>query len=317
MSKKIRTIFIGTPDFGIPSLNALIKSDSFEVVAVITQPDKKIGRRQTVTPPPIKVEAEKHGLLVLQPEKINKFITEIQKLKPELAIVVAYAQIISKELLDLPKYGFVNIHGSLLPKYRGAACIQAAIANGDPETGITIMKMDKGLDTGPILEKFSTPITDCDTGGTMFMKLSQLGGEILVSTLEKYISGEIKPVTQDNKQASYVGMLKKQDGLIDWKKDAEKIERHIRAMNPWPGAYTQLPVTNSQSLIIKIIQTEHVPPRINKHKPGKIFIEKNNLMIQCGQDALIINKLQLAGKNIITSEEFLRGYKNLIGAILQ
>ncbi|MDP3043507.1 MAG: methionyl-tRNA formyltransferase, partial [bacterium] len=243
---KIKTIFIGTSDFGIPALRALAKDKQFEIIAVITQPDKPTGRKQILTPPPIKAEAEKYQIPIFQPEQIKNLQTEIsaqgecasgaKNLKSDIIIVAAYAQIIPEEILNLPKYGCINIHGSLLPKYRGAACVQAAILNGDGQTGVTIMKMDKGLDTGPILWQDKINIESRDTAGALYEKLSRLGAKILPIVIKKYIAGVIKPIAQDNARASYVKRLKKQDGLIDWAKSAVEIERFIRAMAPWPSA---------------------------------------------------------------------------------
>jgi methionyl-tRNA formyltransferase len=309
---KIKTIFIGTPDFAVPSLRALIKDEDFDVVAVITQPDKRVGRKQILTPPPVKVEAQKHNIVIHQPEKIFNLKYLILNLNPDIIIVIAYAQIIPESILEIPKYGVINIHGSLLPKYRGASCIQAAILNGDEKTGITIMKMDKTLDTGPILAQTEIGIALDDTAGSLYAKLSELGASILTSTLKKYIAGEIKPQPQDNSSASYVGLLKKEDGKIDWKKSAEEIEKHIRAMNPWPSAFAKIKNKN-----LKIIEAENNILKINKHKIGELFLDNNKLAIQCGQDALIIKKLQLEGKKEMVTEEFLRGHKDLIGMLLQ
>ena len=326
-TKPIRVIFIGTPDFAVLPLKALIKDDYFDVVAVITQPDKPQGRRNILTPPPVKIEAEKYKIPVFQPEQIKNFQSEILNLKSEIIVVAAYAQLIPKEILNIPKYGCINVHGSLLPKYRGAAVIQAPILHGDKETGITIMKMNAGLDTGPILSQSRIKIKQTDNAGTLYDKLSQIGADLLVKTLKKYISGEIKPIAQDEKKASYVGMLKKKDGLINWSKSDEEIERFIRAMTPWPGAYAQVksPAKSAgrrQSkvesyLMLKILETEYKPISINKYKIGELFLYANKLAVQCGKGALIIKKLQLAGKKQTTAEEFLRGHNDFIGIVLR
>lgn len=309
---KIRTIFIGTPDFGVPALEALIASVDFEVIAAITQPDKKIGREQIISQPPIKVCAIKHQIPVFQPEKINNFVPELKNLNPDLIIVAAYAQIISEEILNLPKYGCLNIHASLLPKYRGAACIQAAILNGDAETGVTIMKMDKGLDTGDIIKQFPIKISDDDTAEILFEKLSKLGGEIIVPTLLEFIAGKITPQKQDDSLASYVKILKKEDGKINWQESAEKIERQVRAMYSWPGAFGELRINNEELKIIKIIKVSPEILEINNKKTGEVFLHENQLAVQCGEDALIIETLQMAGKKVLSSEEFLRG-NNIVG----
>ncbi len=309
--KKIRTIFIGTPDFGIPAFNALIKDEQFEIIAVITRPDRPVGRKQILTPPPIKVEAIKHKIPVFQPRRIADLQSKILNLKSGIIIVIAYAQLIPEEILNLPKFGCINIHGSLLPKYRGAAVIQAPILNGDKQTGITIMKMDKGLDTGPILAQAEIKIESNETGDSLYDKLSQLGADLLLDTLKKYIAGKIKPKPQDETKASYINQLKKKHGLIDWSKPAVKIERFVRAMASWPSAWTWW-----HNKRIKIIKVQKKPLAINSYKPGKTFLYNSGLAVQCGKDALIIEKLQLEGKKQVASDEFLRGQKNFVGSIL-
>lgn len=315
MNQPIRTIFIGTPDFGVPALQSLINDPNFTVIGVITQPDKKVGRKQVITPTPIKVEAEKHNITVHQPIKVRNFPLDNFK-DIDLIVVVAYAQIIPKAILDLPKYGCINIHGSLLPKYRGAACIQAAILNGDAETGITIMQMDEGLDTGAIIHQEKIKIESTDTTGVIFDKLSTLGGQILPSILSKYITGELKPQSQDDSKSTYVGMLKKTDGRIDWTKTAIELERHVRTMTPWPGASTIINL-KSQTAILKLISVEHDTLQLNKHKPGTLFVNDDKLCVQCSQGALVIKQLQLEGKKTLTDKEFLNGHQNLIGTILE
>ncbi len=314
--KKIRCVFIGTPSFAVPPLRALINDEQFDIMAIVTQPDKKVGRKQVITPPPVKVEAEKYNIPVYQPEKIGDLTFKIKELRPDLIVVVAYAQIIPENILNIPKYGVINIHGSLLPKYRGASCVQAAILNGDAETGVTIMKMDKGLDTGPILAQSPINISSDDTAGSLYEKLSELGAKTLPSCLKKYIAGEIKPRPQDDSRSGYVGLLKKQDGKIDWRKPAIEIERFIRAMTPWPSAFASLKIKNNY-INIKIIRVEYEPLKRNKHKIGELFLRNGGLAVQCYKDALIIKRLQLEGKKEMTAEEFLRGYKNLVGSILK
>ena len=317
---KIKIVFIGTPDFAVPSLRAMINDARFAVAAVVTQPDKKVGRKQILTPPPVKVEALKYNLKVWQPNKISDFRFPISAI--DLIIVIAYAQILPEYILNLPKYGCINIHASLLPRYRGASPIQAAILNGDKETGVTIMKMDKGLDTGPILAQKSVKISSSDTAGTLYGKLSKLGAEILAPTIKEYISGKIAPREQDNSIASYIGLLKKEDGKIDWKKTAAELEKFIRAMNPWPGAFASLKIKNQKSKIknnyqiLKVIEVKSQPLKINNYKAGEIFLHNNELAVQCGHDSLIVKKVQLEGKKAMPAQEFIRGQKNLIGKFL-
>lgn len=329
---KIKTVFIGTPDFAVPSLRALINDTRFEVAAVVTQPDKKVGRKQILTPPPVKVETLKHNVNFFQPNKIENLKSEILKLKPDIIIVAAYAQIMPKSILEIPKYGCINIHASLLPRYRGASPIQAAIMNGDGESGITIMRMEKKVDTGPILTQMSIKILPDDTSGSLYKKLSELGAEILIPSLVGYTKGEIKPIPQDEQKASYAGLIKKKDGRIDWNKSAEEIERFVRAMNPWPGAFASLKIKNQKSpastseagqakiknnnQILKIIEVEFQPLKINNYKAGEIFLYNNKLAVQCGKDSLIIKKVQLEGKKALPAQEFIRGQKDLIGKFL-
>ncbi|MEA3398422.1 MAG: methionyl-tRNA formyltransferase [Patescibacteria group bacterium] len=312
-NNKIKTIFIGTPDFGAFCLSALYNSSLFEILAVITQPDKKIGRAQKLAAPPIKVKALNYNIPVFQPNKINQISEKIKNLKPDIIVVAAYSQLIPRIILNAPKYGCINVHGSLLPKYRGSACVQAAILNGDKKAGITIMEMDKNLDTGAIIEQSSISILPNDTTGSLFKKLSILSAKIIIPSLNKYISGELKTRPQNNSQASYTKTLRKLDGHIGWGKPADYTERFVRAMSPWPGAFTRM----DNKKIIKIIKTESMPIMANNYPAGKIFNRKNKLAIQCGENALIIKKLQIEGKKIITGDEFLHGYQNLIGKILK
>lgn len=316
LNNKIKTIFIGTPDFAIPSLEAVIKDKNFEVIAVITQPDKKIGRKQIITPPPVKKKAEEFNIPIYQPEKIKNL--NLTNLQPDLIVVAAYAQIIPKNILNLPILGCINIHGSLLPKYRGASCIQAAIENGDQETGVTIMLMDEGLDTGSILNKASLPIDKKDTFGSLYTKLANLGGEIIIPTLLKYFNKELKPAPQGN-NFSYSPVLKKEDGRINWDMDAKKVERFIRSRQPWPGAFSRLFFSELDSLNfnIKIIEVKTEILKENNYKTGEIFLNKTELAVQCGNNAVVIEKLQIEGKRIITAAEFIRGHKDLVGKILK
>lgn len=307
----IKLIFAGTPDFAVPSFRALFNDKDFEILAVITQPDKKVGRKQILSPTPVKIEAENHKITVWQPEKIKECEKNLLEAKPNLGVVIAYGQIIPQSILDIPRYGWINIHGSLLPKYRGAACIQAAILAGDKETGITIMRIDKGLDTGPILKQTKIKMSPEDTTEILYNKLAKLGAEIIADTLKDYTAGKIKPKDQDNSQSSYAPTLKKEDGKIDWQKPAEEIERMARAFTPWPGAWAKI---KNKKLKIKNVDSKIEP--VNKYKPGQIFLHNNQLAVQCGENALIIKNLQLEGKKETTAEEFLRGHKDIVGQTL-
>ncbi|MDP2736290.1 MAG: methionyl-tRNA formyltransferase, partial [bacterium] len=289
---KTKIIFIGTAEFGLPAFKALAENENFEIILAISQPDKPAGRKQVVTSPPIKIAAEKKNIIVLQPEHIVDIKEKISLLKSDLIITAAYAQLIPEEILNLPKYGCLNLHASLLPKYRGAAIIQAAILNGEKQTGLTIIKMNKQLDTGPILAQTTIDIDDEDTAGTLYDKLSEASPDFLIATIKKYLSGKITPEPQNSGQASYAKVLTKSDGLINWAKPAEYLEKFIRAMNSWPMAWTWW-----EGKQFKIISAQKQPIEINSYKPGKTFKYNSGLAVQCGRDALIIKSLQLEGKN--------------------
>jgi len=309
---RCKTIFIGTPAFGIPTLEALFTDPYFEIVAVVSQPDRPVGRTQQLTPTPIKTVALRHRAQVFQPEKIKDILPVLTELQPDLIVVVAYAQIIPESVLNLPQFGCINIHASLLPKYRGAAVLQAPILHGDEQSGITIMKMDRTLDTGPIISQHPVSIIANETTISLGRKLSLLGGEIITNVLKRYVGGEIKPVAQDNSLSSYAPMLTKEDGRINWKRSAIEIERHLRAMLPWPGSWT---IWNDKQL--KIISVNPKPHRIDQYRLAEVFTLSNGkLAIQCGIDALEINKVQLEGRTETDADEFLRGYPTVIHSVL-
>lgn len=302
--KKIRIIFMGTPDFAVPSLRALLESSDIEIVGVFTQTDKSAGRGKNLTAPPIKLLALDNKLPIFQPIKIKIETKNIQDLKPDLIVVVAYGKIIPQEILDTPVYGCINVHASLLPKYRGAACLNAPILYGDKETGITIMKMEAGLDTGPILRQEKIELKGEEGLEYVHDTLANLGARILPTVIREWIDGKITPIQQDETQASYIKMLNKEDGHINWNGSAEEIERMIRAYNPWPGTFGFL---NQEML--KIIEVDKNPLKINNYRAGEMFISNDRPAVQCGQDALIIKKLQVSGRKITDSADFLRGHK--------
>lgn len=308
---QIRTIFIGTPDFALPALKSLARDTDFLIKAVITQPDMPAGRNLTPTPPPVKELALKYNLEVWQPQAITQVLDNIRELKPDLIVVVAYAQIIPETILAIPRYGCINVHASLLPRYRGASVIQAPILNDDKTSGVTVMLMDRTLDTGPIIFQKSLTLSEDETALTLSDKLAELSGKIITSAIKKYIKGQIKPQAQDDSQSTYVKMLKKEDGLVDWSKSAESIERLVRAMTGWPTGWTWI-----KGKQMKILAVDKKPLNLNTYKPGKTFIYNNCLAVQCGTDALLITRLKMEGKNEISGEDFVRGYKDLLGAIL-
>ncbi len=320
-NKKYNTIFIGTPDFSVPTLQALISDERFSVLAVVTAPDAKVGRKQILTPPPVKVEVKKHSIPVLQPENIINITDEIQELNPDVIITIAYGQILPPKILKIPKHGCLNLHASLLPKYRGASPIQTAIANGETETGVTLMKMDEGLDTGDIIAQEKIKIDKLETGETLHDKLAKLSAGVLKKYLLKYLLDELKPQAQDDSRATLAPKLTREHGRIDWKKTAKEIERLVRAYTPWPGTYTHLRQgydgqAKLNDKVLKIISTGDVV-KINKYKTGYVFLYDSQIAVQCGQDALIIKQLQLAGKKIMSAKEFLVGNKNVVGSILK
>lgn len=307
----MKIIFMGTPEFAVPSLNALIESGE-EVVAVITQPDKPKGRGLEILPPPTKILAEKHSIPVLQPAKIKteEFFNEIKKFNPDLICVAAYGKILPKNLLDLPPYGCINVHASLLPKYRGAAPINWAIIRGEKVTGITTMKMDEGMDTGDMLLKEEVPIDDEDTGGTLSEKLSEIGARLLIETIRLLKEGKLNPIPQDHSQATYAPMLKKEDGKIDWGKPAEEIRNLIRGALPWPGAYTSL-----QGKILKIYKACLAE---GEGKPGEVIKSQSGILrIATGSSALDLLEIQIEGGKKLEAEAFLRGRRIKEGTILE
>lgn len=313
----MKIIFLGTPEFGAIILEGLAKS-VYKPCLVITASDKPVGRKQIITPPAVKLIAEKYNLLVLQPERIENCKLEIENLKPDLIVVAAYGQIIPKEILEIPKYGSINVHPSLLPKYRGASPIQSVILNGEKKTGVTIMQMDERLDHGPILSQRSMVIEPNERAKNLHDKLVYLGKNLLLETISNLQKGLVKPVPQDDKQATFTKTLKREDGKINWKKPADMIEREIRAFDYWPGSFTFWQEFNAP-LRLKIFQV-----KVSKSTKGidypagkTLTLAPNEISVQCGKDLLVIEKLQLEGKAETNSEEFLRGHPNFIGTILK
>ena len=300
----VRVIFMGTPDFAVGTLEALVKSEH-EVVAVVTQPDKPKGRGKAMQPTPVKEVALRENIPVLQPKKVREpeVVEELSKLNADVIVVVAFGQIIPKTILELTKYGCINVHGSLLPKYRGAAPIQWAVIDGEKESGITTMQMDEGLDTGDMLLKKVIPLEKEETGGSLFDKLSAAGAELLLATLTALEKGTVTPEKQGESPTAYAKMLTKEMGAIDWNKDAVSIERLIRGLNPWPSAYTHV-----HGKTLKIWRAEVVAGDETK-APGTVLPGgKGELLVQTGKDALKITELQLEGKKRMDTAAFLRGY---------
>ena len=303
---------MGTPDFAVGTLEEIIAA-GHEVIGVVTQPDKVKGRGGKVSFPPIKEAALKHNLNIYQPIRVRKpeFIQIIRDLEPEVIVVAAFGQLLPKELLDIPPYGCINVHASLLPKYRGAAPIQAAIINGDEKTGVTIQHMDVKLDTGDIILQESIPIADDETGGSLYEKLARLGAELLVKALKNLKDGTARRTPQDDSLASHVKMMDKEMGNIDFTQPAISIERMIRGLNPWPSAYTKL---NSKTL--KLWKAAAIDYS-DGGQPGEVVkVDKNTITVMTGKGALEIQELQLEGKKRLTCDAFLRGYPIDKGTIL-
>lgn len=299
----MKVVFMGTPDFAVGALEALIEA-GHEITAVVTQPDKPKGRGKEMQMTPVKACAMKHGIEVFQPVKIKaaEAVRELQKYEADIFVVAAFGQILSKEILEMPKYGCVNIHASLLPKYRGAAPIQWAILKGERETGVTIMQMNEGLDTGDMLSKVLVPIEDSDTGESLFEKLAAAGARLLIKTLPMIEEGTITPIPQDDSRSSYARMIKKEMGKIDWNKDAAVLERLVRGMNSWPSAYTYF-----KGKTLKVWEAG-IEKRENTAEPGTIVeVTKNAIKVQTGKDLLVLKQIQAEGKKRMSVEAFLLG----------
>ena len=308
----MKIVFMGTPDFAVGALEALVEA-GHEVVAVVTQPDKPKGRGKEMQQTPVKACALKYNIEVFQPVKIKtpEAVEVLRGYDADLFVVAAFGQILSKEILDMPKFGCVNIHASLLPKYRGAAPIQWAILEGEKETGVTIMQMNEGLDTGDMLTKVIVPIEENDTGESLFDKLAQAGAKLLVETIPQMEAGTLKPEPQDDSLSTYAKMIKKEMGLIDWKKEAVVLERLVRGMNSWPSAYTHF---NGKTLKIWEAGVENAETTA---EPGTVVeVTKNNIKVQTGQDLLVLKQIQLEGKKRMDVAAFLLGYKVEEGVVL-
>jgi methionyl-tRNA formyltransferase len=307
-----RVIFMGTPDFAVPTLRALLSAPDYTVVGVVTQPDRPAGRGKAIQQSPVKSVALAAGLPILQPQKLREpgVFEQLQAWQPDLIVVAAFGQILRQNVLDLPRFGCINVHTSLLPRWRGAAPIQAAIRAGDEQTGITIMRMDAGLDTGPILSQRAIPIDPADTGQSLHDKLAALGGSLLIETLGPYLRGEIIPQPQDDSQQTYAPMLKKEDGAIDWSQPAEAIERQVRAFDPWPGTYTHW---NGQTL--KILAGKAIPGI--SREPGHVTRLADGLIaVGTGNGLYALHSVQLAGKPATPVSAFVNGHSAFIGSIL-
>lgn len=307
-TQEYRIVFMGTPSFAIPSLQNLV--EKHRIVGVVTQPDRPSGRGKKLQESPVKQSANELGLPIIQPVSLkNVTVTkQIEEWRPTIIVVVAYGQLLPRSLLDLPPCGCVNVHASLLPKWRGAAPIPAAILAGDHETGISIMKMDLGLDTGPVYRQSIHPMNQLTTSRSLFQSLSELGAELLANILPDVISGTLQPKEQDHELATYAPQIRKSDGEIDWRKPAILIERQLRAYDPWPGSFSKW---SDKRLIFHGGRVEE-----GNWEPGYVDFWGDSLAIGCGEGVLLPEKLQLAGKRVRNTEEFVRGNPNIVGAQL-
>lgn len=303
----MNVVFMGTPDFAVPSLKAIAQHHN--VLAVFTQPDKPVGRKMVLTPPDVKVCAQELSIPVYQPVKLREGDNDkiIRDLNPDVIVVVAYGQILPESILNIPRYGCINVHGSLLPKYRGAAPIQWSVLNGDTVTGVTTMYMEKGLDTGDILLKEEYEIGINETAGEVFDNLAILGGKLIIKTLEYAQKGMLKPVKQDDSLSSYAKMLDKSMCKIDFSKTNKEVHNKVRGLCPWPVAST---VFNGK--VLKIFETRLAD---GKGKPGEVICT-NPLTVACGEGAVVVNSVQLQGKKRMDSNAFLQGHKISIGTII-
>ena len=307
----MKLVFMGTPDFAVPCLEELIKA-GHEIVGVFTQPDKPVGRKRVMTPPPVKVCAEKNGITVYQPDSVRteEALSLMKELNPDCVVVVAYGKIIPSDMLKLPKFGFVNVHGSLLPKYRGAAPIQWSIIDGEKKTGVTTMQMDDGIDTGDMLEVSETEIGENETAGELFDRLAEMGGKLIVSTLSKLEKGELTPIPQDHEKSNYAKIISKEMALIDFNMSAENVFNLIRGFNPWPIAYT---IIGDKRL--KVFAAEKIGS-VNG-KAGEVLSSDGTLTVAFGDgNGLRFTDVQLEGSKRMSATEMLKGRPIEKGTIL-
>lgn len=303
---------MGTPAFALPSLEGLVQS-GYQVVGVVTQPDREAGRGYRLVPPPVKTLALRYGLSVLQPPRVSRpaVVAQLQELRPSLIVVAAFGQLLPPAILAIPPFGCLNVHASLLPRHRGASPISAAILAGDTETGVTIMRMDEGMDTGDILAQARAEIGPEETAAVLGERLARLGASLLLDTIPRWVRGEITPQPQDHSQATYCRPLHKEDGHINWQESAEYIHRQVRAYDPWPGAYTYW-----QNKILKIRSARPLPDWSGAGEPGRVVQVDSQALVVAGRGALLLREVQLAGKRAMAIEEFLRGQRDFIGSLL-
>ncbi len=299
-----RIVFMGSPDFSLPGLRAL--AGAYKVVGVVTQPDRPSGRGRGLKAPPVKTLALELHIPVIQPEKLREptAMDQLRAWSPDAIVVAAFGQILKKDVLDLPRFGCINVHASLLPRWRGAAPINAAILSGDEETGVTIMKMDAGLDTGPMLSQKSIRLTRDDTAGSVFESLSTLGADLLIETLPDYFSGKLQPVPQPEEGVTYAPMMKKEEGRLDFTRPAEELERRVRAFNPWPGTFMDF-----DGGILKVHRAHE---EAGNESAGRRLVWRNQPAVGAGSGVLILDEVQPAGKKSMDGKSFLSGARGWV-----
>ena len=307
----LKIVFMGTPDFSVPTLQSLIDSDH-SVTAVLTQPDRPKGRGNRVVAPPVKMLAQQHAIPVLQPQRVKapEILRQLEELAPDAIVAIAYGQILPQSILDIPRLGCVNVHASLLPKYRGAAPFQWAIIRGETETGVTTMLMDKGMDTGDMLLQQTIPIEAEDTAATLHDRLAQVGADVLIRTLQGLENGSLRPTPQNDAEATYAPLLKKHDGLVDWQKTAAEIANAVRGMSPWPGAYTHF-----QGKRIKLLRVQVAAEAETTAEAGTVVAldQQHGPLIATGSGQLRILEIQPQNKKPMRCSDFCRGYRLQIG----
>lgn len=311
MRNKPRLVFMGTPEFAVPTLDALVAAGDYEIILVVTQPDRPAGRGRDPRPSPVKQAALGYGLPVWTPENLkgNENQARLRAAAPDVQVVVAYGEILRKAVLDIPPHGTLNVHASLLPRHRGAAPIHGALLAGDEETGVTIMLLDPGMDTGPILTQRSVPIAPSDTTATLHDTLAYLGATLLVETLPKWLSGAITATPQAHDEATVTRMLTKEDGRLDWQEGAAALARRVRAFDPWPGTFT---IWQGQPL--KILAAHPLDGPAGGARPGTVAIHDGSLAVATGDGWLALDALQLPGKRPQPAAHFINGYPDFVGS---
>lgn len=308
----MRVIFMGTPGFAVPTLRRLVEMSDVDVVAVVTQPDRRAGRGRRVQMSPVKELALAHDLPVLQPRTLkSEAVTELASFQPDVAVVAAFGQILRPNVLDLPPLGCLNVHASLLPRWRGAAPIAAALLAGDRETGVTVMRMDAGVDTGPILAQAVVPTRDDDTAVTLGDRLAAQGADLLAETLPRWARQEIAPRPQPESGVTTAPQIRKEDGRADWTLSADELWRRWRAYQPWPGLYT-----DCQGRNLKLVQVRPLPGWRGNEPPGRVVSTRQGVAVATGEGALLLDEVQLAGKRAMPTADFCCGQQDFVGALL-